>query len=126
MRQIPLRGGPLDGATVPAREVHDGRYTVRRVASAPPVTFGPGPVTEDSALRHETVVYELRRTRTPEYTATHNEAVRLRREYADATEEERRDLVSMVTRVKEHLLWFHDLESRMYADEWLEFVGTTV
>jgi hypothetical protein len=32
----------------------------------------------------------------------------------------------MVTRVKEHLLWFHDLESRMYSDEWLEFVGTTV
>lgn len=64
MRQIPLRGGPFDGATVPANEVINGRYIAHRVSEAPQMTFDPnhdpaGPI-DDALPAHETVVYERR------------------------------------------------------------------
>lgn len=42
MRQIPLRGGPLDGKTVPATSIHSGRYTEHRIPEIPRVAFDPG------------------------------------------------------------------------------------
>lgn len=125
MRQIPLRGGPFDGATVPSIDIRDGRYTVTHLHEAPGVSLTPEPdsVIDVTPPPQETVVYELRRTYTPEYIATRDEAARLGREYEAASEEERRDMVSMLSRAEEHLLWFREVSSRMIAEEWLEYTG---
>ncbi|MFJ9558327.1 hypothetical protein ACIRPH_31355 [Nocardiopsis sp. NPDC101807] len=125
MRQIPLRGGPFDGATVPSIDIRNGRYTVTHLHEAPGVSLTPEPdsVIDVCMPPQETAAYELRRTYTPEYTATRNEAIRLRREYEAASEEERRDMVSMLSRVEEHLLWFSEVNSRVVAEEWLEYTG---
>ncbi|WP_160051125.1 hypothetical protein [Nocardiopsis sp. FR26] len=66
MSGVPLYGGPLDGATAPPGDIIGGRYVITRTVGAPPTAFTASPPPEEDAepaLVRETVVYEIRTTR---------------------------------------------------------------